>query len=86
MSRSADSARSKRAQIKADAAARMSDVKANIDKRTSQVDAKVAASDPYWAEADAAGSAGALGDAVVSTRLTRPHQTASSKQQAKECK
>jgi len=42
------------AQLKADAAAKMSDVKANIDKRTRQVDAKVAADDADWAEADAA--------------------------------
>ena len=32
----------------------MSDVKANIDKRTRQMDAKVAADDADWAEADAA--------------------------------
>ena len=32
----------------------MSDVKANVDKRTRQVDAKVAAKDADWAEADSA--------------------------------
>ena len=32
----------------------MSDVKANIDKRTRQMDAKAAAKDADWAEADAA--------------------------------
>ncbi len=53
-SQAADSARAKWAQLKADAAATMSDVKANIDKRTRQVDAKVAGKDADWAEADAA--------------------------------
>ena len=54
VSQAADSARAKWAQVKADAAAKMSDVKANIDKRTRQVDAKVAAKDANWAEADSA--------------------------------
>ena len=54
VSQAADSARAKWAQLKADAAAKMSDVKANIDKRTRQMDAKVAAKDADWAEADAA--------------------------------
>src|SRR6478672_3176395 len=54
LDQSVDSARAKWAQLKADAAAKMSDVKANIDKRTRHVDAKVAADDADWAEADAA--------------------------------
>jgi hypothetical protein len=54
VSQAADSARAKWAQLKADAAARMSDVKANIDKRARHADAKVAAKDADWAEADAA--------------------------------
>ena len=52
VSQAADGARAKWAQLKADAAAKMSDVKANIDKRTRQMDAKVAADDADWAEAD----------------------------------
>ena len=53
-SQAADSARAKWAQLKVDAAAKMSDVKANIDKRTRHTDAKVAAKDADWAEAEAA--------------------------------
>jgi hypothetical protein len=54
VSEAADSARAKWAQVKADAAAKMSDVKADMDKRTRHVDAKVAAKDAEWTEADAA--------------------------------
>ena len=54
VSQAADSARAKWAQVKVDAAAKMSDVKANIDKRSRQLDAKGAANDADWAEADAA--------------------------------
>ncbi|MFG1813427.1 hypothetical protein ACGFIF_06670 [Kribbella sp. NPDC049174] len=54
VSESADSARAKWAQVKTDAAAKMSDVKANMDKRADHVDAKIAAKDADWAEADAA--------------------------------
>jgi low affinity Fe/Cu permease len=50
----ADRAQSKWAQMKADATAKREDVKAKIDKRTRQLDAKAAASDADWAEADAA--------------------------------
>jgi hypothetical protein len=39
--------------MKADAAARKDDVKAKIDKRTRQLDAKAADSEADWAEADA---------------------------------
>src|SRR6185436_1084600 len=49
-----DSAKAKWAQVKADAAAKMRDTKASIDKRTSQMDAKVAAHDADWAEDHAA--------------------------------
>ena len=54
VSEAADSARSKWTQIKADAAVKRSDVKANLEKRSRHMDAKVAASDADWAEADAA--------------------------------
>ena len=50
----ADRARSKWAQMRADAAAKMEDVKTKIDKRNRQMDAKVAARDADWADADAA--------------------------------
>jgi hypothetical protein len=50
----ADRAQSKWAQMKADAAARREDIKAKIDKRADQLDAKAAATDPDWAEEDAA--------------------------------
>lgn len=46
--------KAKWAPLKPDAAAKMLDVKTNIDKRTRQVDAKVVANDADWAEADAA--------------------------------
>jgi len=49
-----ESARSKWAQMKVDAAAKMDDLKAKIDKRAAQHDASVAASDADWAEQDAA--------------------------------
>jgi hypothetical protein len=42
------------AELKAEAAARMRDVKANIDKRMLQLDTKGAAKEADWAEADAA--------------------------------
>jgi hypothetical protein len=54
VTQAADSARAKWAQLKADAAAKRGDVKANIEKRTRRVDAKFAADDADWAEADAA--------------------------------
>jgi hypothetical protein len=50
----ADSARTKWAQMRADAAAKMEDAKAKIDKRSRQLDAKAAARDADWAEDDAA--------------------------------
>jgi hypothetical protein len=40
--------------MKADAAARREDMKAKIDKRADQLDAKAAAKDADWAEQDAA--------------------------------
>jgi len=40
--------------MRADAAAKREDVKARIDKRNRQLDAKAAAKDADWAEADAA--------------------------------
>jgi gas vesicle protein len=50
----ADSTRSKWAQMKADASAKMDDLKAKIDKRDTQLDASAAANDADWAEEDAA--------------------------------
>jgi hypothetical protein len=50
----AERTRSKFAQMKADAAAKMDDIQAKIDKRTRQLDAKAAATDADWAEAEAA--------------------------------
>ena len=50
----AASARSRWAQMKADAAAKMDDVKAKIDKRADQLDARAAADDADWVEANAA--------------------------------
>ena len=47
-------ANSKWAQMKADAAAKREDIKAKIDKRADQLDAKAAATDADWAEQDAA--------------------------------
>jgi hypothetical protein len=40
--------------MKADAAARREDIKAKIEKRADQLDAKAAATDADWAEQDAA--------------------------------
>ena len=54
VSAAADGARAKWAQLKADAAAKGSEVKANMDKRELHMDAKVAATDADWADADAA--------------------------------
>jgi hypothetical protein len=47
----------------------MTDVKANIDKRTRHVDAKVAANDADWAEADAAEALDFVDWAVESAQL-----------------
>ena len=49
----ADEARSKWTQMKVDAAAHRDDIKAKIDKRDRQLDAKAAASEAGWAEDDA---------------------------------
>ena len=49
----AGEARSKWAQMKADAAARREDVKAKIDQRSRELDAKTAATDAGWAEENA---------------------------------
>ena len=56
--------------LKADAGAKVSDVKANIENRTRQVDAKVAAGDADWAEADAAEALDFADWAVESAQLT----------------
>jgi hypothetical protein len=49
-----DRARSKFAQIKADATAKMDDIDATMHRRGRQLDAKVAGTDADWAEAEAA--------------------------------
>jgi hypothetical protein len=49
----ADRAQGKWAQMRADAAAKMDDIKAKVDTRRDRMDAKAAASDAEWAEADA---------------------------------
>ena len=53
-SAAAASAHSKWAQMKADAAAKMGDLQARIDKRGDQINANIAADDADWAEDDAA--------------------------------
>jgi hypothetical protein len=49
----ADEARSKWAQMKVDAAARRDDIRAKVDKRTRELDAKAATKEADWAESDA---------------------------------
>ena len=49
----ADEARCKWTQMKVDAAAHRDVIKAKIDKRTRELDAKAAASEADWAESDA---------------------------------
>jgi hypothetical protein len=51
--RRGEAAGSKWAQIKADAAAKMEDAKARVDKRTQQMDVKAAGTDADWAESGA---------------------------------
>jgi multidrug efflux pump subunit AcrA (membrane-fusion protein) len=70
VSQAGDSAQAKWARLKADAAAKMSDVKTSIDKRSRQVDAKVAATDADWAEADAAEALDFADWAVENAQLT----------------
>jgi hypothetical protein len=54
LAQASDSVRATWAELKSEAAARMRDVKGNIDKRGLQLDAKGAAKEADWAEADAA--------------------------------
>jgi hypothetical protein len=54
LSQASGSVRATWAELKAEAAVRMRDVKANLDRRTLQLDAKGAAKEADWAEADAA--------------------------------
>src|SRR4029450_568109 len=54
----ADSGRSKWAQMKADAGAKMDDLQARIEKRGDQLDADLAAEDAAWAADDAAARTG----------------------------
>lgn len=54
LSHANDKARAHWTQLKADASAKVNDVKASIDQRSRQMDAKVAAKEADWAEADSA--------------------------------
>jgi hypothetical protein len=65
----ADEARSKWAQMMADAAARREDIKAKIDKRTRELDAKSAAKEADWAESDAFAALDYAGWTLSSARL-----------------
>lgn len=60
---------SKWAQIRADAAAKMEDVKGKIDKRNRELDARAAASEANWAENDAIEALDFADWAVDSARL-----------------
>ena len=59
----------KAAKPKADASAKMGDVKAKIDRRTDQIDAKMAVQDAADAEADAMVAIEGAGWAVENARL-----------------
>jgi hypothetical protein len=65
----ADETRSKWAQLKADAADHREDVKARIDKRTRELDAKAAANEAGWAETDAVAALDYAAWTVDSARL-----------------
>lgn len=65
----ADKGQSKWAQMKADASARMEDVKAKIDKRNDQMDAEMAAADADFAEAEASDAIGYAEWVVDNARL-----------------
>jgi len=69
VSQATDSARATWARLKADAASKMSDVKANVDRRTRQADAKLAATEADWAEADSAEALNFADWAVESAQL-----------------
>ncbi|NMI02077.1 hypothetical protein [Pseudonocardia acidicola] len=62
-------ARSKWNQMKADAAAKMDDIKAKIHERNAQLDASVAADDAAWAEEGASAAIDYAGWAVDNARL-----------------
>jgi hypothetical protein len=64
-----DQAHGKWARMKADASAKMEDVKAKVDKRNDQIDATMAATDADFAEADAADAIGYAEWAVDNARL-----------------
>ncbi|MFD8250580.1 hypothetical protein [Nocardia sp. NPDC059691] len=57
------------AQIRADASAKMEDVKAKIDKRNDQIDANMAAAEAEFAEADASDAIAYAGWVVDNARL-----------------
>ncbi len=69
LSQANDKARAKWTQLKADASAKVNDVKANIDQRNRQLDAKVAAKEADWAEADSAEALDFADWAVESAQL-----------------
>jgi hypothetical protein len=68
----AGDARSKWAQMKADAAAKTDDLQARIDKRADQLDANVAAGDGAWAEDDATAAIDYAAWTVDNARLAVP--------------
>jgi lambda repressor-like predicted transcriptional regulator len=57
------------AQMMADAAARREDIKAKIDKRTRELDAKSSAKEADWAESDAFAALDYAGWTLSSARL-----------------
>jgi ElaB/YqjD/DUF883 family membrane-anchored ribosome-binding protein len=65
----ADKAQGKWAQMRADAAAKMDDVKAKIDKRGKELDAQAAATDAGWTENEALDAIDFASWAVDNARL-----------------
>src|SRR5512139_753984 len=65
----ADQGQSKWAQMRADASAKMEDIKAKIDKRDDQIDADMAAADADFAEAEASDAIGYAEWVVDNARL-----------------
>ena len=65
----ADRGQSKWAQMRADASAKMEDIKAKIDKRNDQIDADMAAADADFAEAEASDAIGYAEWVVDNARL-----------------
>ncbi len=68
-SAAADRAQSKWAQLRSDGSAKMDELKTRADTRADQLDAKVAATDADWSEADAADAVDYAAWAVDNARL-----------------